>query len=100
MAGKRYPVALAFGHRPGIALGPIGTVHLTHDPLFVTTLIGVPGVFNNFKGKLDAQGRATPPPSMNVPALRGIAGTRIFGAAVAHDKTVEAISNCWGITIR
>jgi hypothetical protein len=96
-AGEAYQVALALGHRPGIPLGTAGTLHLTADPLFALSVTGVPGLFVDFSGTLDLQGRAPKTPAVNVPGVPALRGLRVFGAAVAYtSRGVRAVSNAWG----
>ena len=73
-AGERYQVALAFDHKPGIPLPPAGTAHLAPDALLQLSLAGVPGLFVNFSGTLDAQGRPPSPPTARACADRRAPG--------------------------
>ncbi|MBN2490466.1 MAG: hypothetical protein JXQ29_06420 [Planctomycetes bacterium] len=99
-AGKFYQVALSFGHTPGIALGPLGTVHLNPDGLLLTSLLVGAPVFNSFCGVLDSRGRAASNPTVLVPNDFALYGLRIFGGAIAFDQSgITALSNCWATTL-
>jgi len=99
-AGAFYQVALSLGHRPGIPVGPAGVAHLAPDALFALSVAGVPGLFVNFGGTLDAQGRAPSRPTVNLPPVPGLRGVRVFGAAVAYTlQGARTVSNAWGIVL-
>ena len=99
LAGDFYQVALSLSHTPGLPLGKVGTLHLTPDGLFFATVAGVPGLFSNFAGQLSRSGTARP--TVNIPKLGALLGTRIYAGAVTFDASgITGISNCWGITIQ
>jgi len=99
-AGRVYQVALSFGHRPGISFGAAGTAHVVADDLFWLSLQEIPGLFGNFRGVLDANGRAPSAPTVNVPRIEQLRGLRVFGSCVVLGTNgVQKVSNAWGITI-
>jgi len=98
--GEFYQVALSLGHRPGIPVNPAGVAHLAPDALLALSVVGVPGLFVNFGGTLDPQGRAPSRPTVNLPAVPGLRGSRVFGAAVAYTpQGARKVSNAWGIVL-
>ncbi len=71
--GSIYVLAASGATQPGIALPGLGTLPLQPDALFSSSLGQNNGIFNNFAGLLDKQGRATP--SLSIPnqaSLRGV----------------------------
>ena len=96
-----YQVALSLGYRPGIPLGVDGVLHLVPDALFAVSLSGVPVLFQNFVGTLDSNGVANPRPQVALPLNACLQGLRIYAGAVAYDAGgIQAISNCWGVTLQ
>lgn len=98
-AGRTFVAALSFSHAPGIPVGH-HRLHLNLDPLMMVSLT-TPSLFRNF-GTLGQHGTARV--TLFVPDIAGLAGARIFMAAIVLDQNfpngVAETSNPLGITIQ
>jgi hypothetical protein len=90
-----YQLAASFGQGP-LPLGSY-TLGLDVDPLFVASLtVGAP-VFYQYGGILSFSGIAAP--SISVPKLPALAGTRIYHAAVTYTTSITGTTNTVGTLI-
>ncbi|MBN2491495.1 MAG: right-handed parallel beta-helix repeat-containing protein [Planctomycetes bacterium] len=100
-AGLPYQMGSSFGNGPI----PIDTrtIGLSLDSVLVLSIGGtLPGIFQNYAGLLDAQGKATA--SFNIPNIPTLKGIRIYTAFVtlspAAPSGVSNISNSFLFTIQ
>ncbi|MBN2491776.1 MAG: SBBP repeat-containing protein [Planctomycetes bacterium] len=100
-AGVPYRLGSSFGTGPmRIDIRPL---ELSPDWLFFVTVVSVPpGIFPNYAGVLDAQGRATA--AIQIPNLPSLKGIRVFSAFLTLKATapsgVASISNASVFTIQ
>lgn len=100
-AGSWYQVGSSLGHGP-IPLGP-RRLWLALDPLLAASTSGtLPGLFQNYRGKLDANGAAKA--KLAIPNLAFLKGQRFYTAFVTFDPQaplgVGQISSSLPITIQ
>ena len=90
-AGQRYQMAAALSRNPMIPVPGVGSIPLAPDALFAT-FAKLPGVFQNFAGRLDGNGRNTT--FVLIPNTSELRGSRFFCAYVTHDAGgIRQISN-------
>ncbi|MBN2489791.1 MAG: hypothetical protein JXQ29_02955 [Planctomycetes bacterium] len=95
-AGQGYAAAASLGTLQGIMVKG-RRIPLDPDPLFFATL-QLPGIFSKFQGVLSASGMAGL--TVNTPPLPGLAGIRLFLAAVTYDAGgIRVITEPLGVTI-
>lgn len=82
--GRPFMAALSFGYKPGFQAGN-RFVHLVQDDLFFLSLLNKN--FFNGVGTLDSSGVGAA--RLNIPAIQGLRGTRIYAAAIVPDRNVS-----------
>ncbi len=99
-AGKAYILAASFSTRPGIPIGS-RTVPLHLDDLFAISQT-IPGIFQNFRGFLNASGQAVA--LLKIPPSPALSGFGFYLAAVVVDSAapqgIGTISNAEHVVLQ